>query len=107
MTEAKIVNYTDEIGVLGSIKTTLQANGVIIPAELQDELEREWNAPALKRGRFVFLLAVFDCKRMQPEQLLHYFHVPNVSVLILNIYPYDSMRVGKIFPYHNRIFGRN
>ena len=29
---------------------------VIVPTELQDELEREWNAPAIKRGRFVFLI---------------------------------------------------
>ncbi len=48
--------YTDEVGVLGKKKTALQASGVLVPAELQDELEREWNAPALKRGRFVFLL---------------------------------------------------
>jgi biotin synthase-related radical SAM superfamily protein len=48
--------YTDEIGVLGRKKTELQTNGVIVPPELQDEMEREWNAPAIKRGRFVFLL---------------------------------------------------
>jgi biotin synthase-related radical SAM superfamily protein len=56
MTGAMIVNYTDEIGVLGRIKTTLQANGVRVPVALQDELEREWNAPAIKNGRFVLLL---------------------------------------------------
>jgi radical SAM protein (TIGR04043 family) len=51
-----IISYTDEIGVLGRKKMTLQAHGVIVPTELQDELERGWNAPAIKRGRFVFLL---------------------------------------------------
>ena len=56
MSNAPLLTYTDEIGVLGRIKTELQANGVSVPAELQDELEREWNAPAIKRGRFVFLL---------------------------------------------------
>jgi len=56
MSKSMVVNYTDEIGVLGRIKTTLQASGVRVPAELQDELEREWNAPAIKNGRFVLLL---------------------------------------------------
>lgn len=48
--------YTDELGVLGRKKAELQANGVRVLPELQDELERNWNAPAIKRGRFVFLL---------------------------------------------------
>lgn len=48
--------YTTEVGVLGKIKTDLQTHGVIVPPELQDELEREWNAPAIKNGRFVFCL---------------------------------------------------
>lgn len=48
--------YTDEVGVLGRRKTELQTSGVIVPAELQDELERKWNAPAIKNGRFVFCL---------------------------------------------------
>ena len=56
MTNAAKATYTDELGVLGIKKAILQANGVIVPAELQDELERDWNAPAIKRGRFVFLL---------------------------------------------------
>ncbi len=56
MSSTMITTYTDEIGVLGRKKTELQSNGVIVPVELQDELEREWNAPAIKRGRFVFLL---------------------------------------------------
>ncbi len=56
MTNTLITTYTDELGVLGRIKTELQANGVIVPAELQEELARDWNAPAIKRGRFVFLL---------------------------------------------------
>ena len=51
-----ITSYTDEIGVLGRKKTELQTSGVIVPVTLQDELEREWNAPAIKNGRFVFLL---------------------------------------------------
>jgi len=49
--------YTHEVGVLGQIKTELQTNGVLVPEDLQDELEREWNAPAIKNGRFVFCLA--------------------------------------------------
>jgi biotin synthase-related radical SAM superfamily protein len=48
--------YTTEVGVLGKIKTDLQTHGVIAAPELQDELEREWNAPAIKNGRFVFCL---------------------------------------------------
>src|SRR4030042_4953417 len=56
MTGAMILNYTDEVGVLGRKKTALQSNGVLVPAELQDDLEKNWNAPAIKRGRFVFLL---------------------------------------------------
>jgi radical SAM protein (TIGR04043 family) len=51
-----IRNYTTDVGVLGRIKTELQTHGVMVPPELQDEMEREWNAPAIKRGRFVFLL---------------------------------------------------
>ena len=56
MTNIPMKFYTDELGVLGRIKTELQANGVRVPTELQDELERDWNAPAINRGRFVFLL---------------------------------------------------
>jgi radical SAM protein (TIGR04043 family) len=56
MSGAVITTYTDEIGVLGRKKTELQAHGVIVPEELQEELEREWNAPAVNRGRVVFLL---------------------------------------------------
>jgi radical SAM protein (TIGR04043 family) len=56
MSDISTVTYTDELGVLGRKKTTLQAHGVIVPPELQDKLERDWNAPAIKRGRFVFLL---------------------------------------------------
>ena len=56
MSTISTFTYTDELGVLGRKKTALQAHGVIVPPELQDELEREWNAPAIKRGRFVFLL---------------------------------------------------
>ena len=51
-----IRDYTTEIGVLGKIKTDLQTHGVIVPGYLQDELERAWNAPAIKNGRFVFCL---------------------------------------------------
>jgi radical SAM protein (TIGR04043 family) len=51
-----VLSYTSELGVLGRKKTELQAHGVRIPEELFDELEREWNAPAIRRGRFVFLL---------------------------------------------------
>ena len=56
MSNTAMATYTDELGVLGRKKTELQANGIIVPTALQDELERGWNAPALKRGRFVFLL---------------------------------------------------
>jgi hypothetical protein len=55
MSKAAIL-YTGEIGVLGRKKTALQTHGVRVPAELQDELMREWNAPAIKNGRFVFCL---------------------------------------------------
>ena len=56
MSSNAIVTYTDEIGVLGRKKTELQTHGVLVPIELQEELTREWNAPAIKNGRFVFLL---------------------------------------------------
>src|SRR3972149_396474 len=56
MNSAAIATYTDEIGVLGRKKTDIQTHGVIVPAELQDELGRNWNAPAIKNGRFVFCL---------------------------------------------------
>jgi biotin synthase-related radical SAM superfamily protein len=49
-------NYIIEVGVLGKIKTDLQTHGVIVSPELQNELERDWNAPAIKNGRFVFCL---------------------------------------------------
>lgn len=48
--------YTEDTGVLGRISVDLQTHGVIVPADLQEELERDWNAPAIKRGRFVFLI---------------------------------------------------
>jgi radical SAM protein (TIGR04043 family) len=57
MHKTAMATYTDEFGVLGRKKAELQAHGVIVPAELQGELERDWNAPAIKRGRFVFILA--------------------------------------------------
>jgi biotin synthase-related radical SAM superfamily protein len=56
MSNMTMATYTDEVGVLGKIKTELQTSGVIVPPELQDELEREYNAPAIKNGRFVFCL---------------------------------------------------
>lgn len=56
MSNTAVATYTDEIGVLGRVTTELQTYGVIVPAELQEELERDWNAPAIKRGRFVFLI---------------------------------------------------
>jgi biotin synthase-related radical SAM superfamily protein len=64
MLSATIITYTDEIGVLGRKKTELQASGVIVPAELQDELTKEWNAPAIKNGRFVFCLESPDDGRL-------------------------------------------
>jgi radical SAM protein (TIGR04043 family) len=56
MLSMETATYTNETGILGRKKTELQAKGVIVPSELQDELEREWNAPAIKNGRFVLLL---------------------------------------------------
>jgi radical SAM protein (TIGR04043 family) len=48
--------YIEEVGVLGRQKIELQTKGVRIPAELLDELESQWNAPAVKNGRFVLSL---------------------------------------------------
>ena len=56
MTSTIVSTYTSEVGVLGRKKTELQAKGVKIPEELFDELEKEWNAPAVRNGRFVFCL---------------------------------------------------
>jgi len=56
MVSMALRHYTDELGILGRIKIDLQTHGVMVPADLQDELEREWNAPAIKNGRFVFCL---------------------------------------------------
>lgn len=53
---ANLRTYTSDVGVLGRVKTELQTHGVIVPPGIQDEMERDWNAPAIKRGRFVFLL---------------------------------------------------
>ena len=64
MSNTAILTYTDEVGVLGRKKTELQTSGVMVPAELQDELEREWNAPAIKNGRFVFCLESPDDGRL-------------------------------------------
>jgi biotin synthase-related radical SAM superfamily protein len=64
MTGNAILIYTDEIGVLGRKKTELQASGVIVPPELQEEMTREWNAPAIKNGRFVFCLESPDDGRL-------------------------------------------
>ncbi len=56
MASMALSTYTCDVGVLGRKKTELQANGVKIAAELFDELEKEWNAPAVRNGRFVFCL---------------------------------------------------
>jgi hypothetical protein len=56
MVSMTLTDYTSEVGLLGLIKTDLQTHGVIVPSELQDELEKEWNAPAIKNGRFVICL---------------------------------------------------
>ncbi len=48
--------YTEDSGVLGRISVELQTHGVIVPEDLQEELNMDWNAPAIKRGRFVFLI---------------------------------------------------
>jgi len=49
-------SYIEELGILGRQKIELQTKGVIVPPELLDELEKEWNAPAVKNGRFVLCL---------------------------------------------------
>ncbi|OGO19394.1 MAG: hypothetical protein A2144_07935 [Chloroflexi bacterium RBG_16_50_9] len=54
--DTAIKTYTEDTGTLGRIGVELQTHGVIVPADLQEELERNWNAPAIKRGRFVFLI---------------------------------------------------
>lgn len=64
MANLSVKTYTDEIGVLGRKKTELQRHGVIVPPELQDELGREWNVPAIKNGRFVFCLESPDDGRL-------------------------------------------
>jgi biotin synthase-related radical SAM superfamily protein len=64
MSKTLMATYTEELGVLGKKKTELQTNGVIVPAALQDELERGWNAPAIKNGRFVFCLESPDDGRL-------------------------------------------
>jgi biotin synthase-related radical SAM superfamily protein len=64
MSNMAMATYTDEVGVLGRKKTELQTNGVIVPATLQDELQRAWNAPAIKNGRFVFCLESPDDGRL-------------------------------------------
>lgn len=56
MVSMAVRTYTNDIGVLGKIKTDLQTHGIAVPQYLQDELERDWNAPAIKNGRFVFCL---------------------------------------------------
>ncbi len=64
MLNTTIATYTDDVGVLGRKKTELQTYGVIVPPALQDELERDWNAPAIKNGRFVFCLESPDNGRL-------------------------------------------
>jgi radical SAM protein (TIGR04043 family) len=49
-------SYIEELGILGRQKIELQTKGVIVPPEVLDELEKEWNAPAVKNGRFVLCL---------------------------------------------------
>ncbi|OGO23981.1 MAG: hypothetical protein A2144_06530 [Chloroflexi bacterium RBG_16_50_9] len=64
MSNTTNLTYTGEIGVLGRKKTELQTSGVLVSSELQDELTREWNAPAIKNGRFVFCLESPDDGRL-------------------------------------------
>lgn len=71
MKESAILSYTNELGVLGRKKTELQTKGVRVPEELMDEMEKNWNAPAIKRGRFVVLLEI-------PETMMY------TTVLIIN-----------------------
>ena len=61
--------YIEEVGVLGRQKIELQTKGVIIPPELLDELEKEWNAPAVRNGRFVLCLESPDGGRQLPHSI--------------------------------------
>jgi len=56
--------YTSELGVLGKKKIELQTNGIIVPPELVDDLEKNWNAPAIRRGRFVICLESPDDNKL-------------------------------------------
>jgi radical SAM protein (TIGR04043 family) len=56
--------YTSELGVLGRKKIELQTKGIIVPQDLVNELEANWNAPAIRRGRFVICLESPDDKKL-------------------------------------------
>ncbi len=56
--------YTSELGVLGRKKIELQTHGIKVPQELINELEGNWNAPAIKRGRFVICLESPDDNKL-------------------------------------------
>jgi hypothetical protein len=50
-----LTDYTSEVGLLGLIRPTCRP-WCDSTSELQDEIEKEWNAPAIKNGRFVICL---------------------------------------------------
>lgn len=56
MVTTMLESYTSELGVLGRKKIELQTRGIKVPQELIGELESKWNAPAIRRGRFVICL---------------------------------------------------
>jgi len=58
------IAYTSELGVLGKKKIELQTNGIIVPPDLVEDLEKNWNAPAIRRGRFVICLESQDDKKL-------------------------------------------
>jgi biotin synthase-related radical SAM superfamily protein len=69
--QATKVTYMNEVGVLGRKKIELQTNGVVVPPVLQDELERNWNAPAIKNGRFVLCLESPESGRLTPVLVIN------------------------------------
>lgn len=64
MLSTMLASYTNELGVLGQKKIELQTKGIKIPQELINELEAKWNAPAIRRGRFVICLESPDDNKL-------------------------------------------
>jgi biotin synthase-related radical SAM superfamily protein len=64
MVSTLAASYISELGVLGKKKIELQTNGIKVPQELIDDLEKNWNAPAIRRGRFVICLESPDDNKL-------------------------------------------